>query len=43
MAPDYRCGLDVFIAPLGGVIGKSIKLLEDFMHWHLPFGSSLLP
>ena len=33
----YRCGLDVFIAPLGGVIGKSMKLLEDFMHWHLPW------
>ena len=22
----------MFIAPLGGVIGKSMKLLEDFMH-----------
>ena len=30
----YRCGLDVCIAPLGGV-GKSTKLLEDFMHWNL--------
>ena len=28
----YRCGLDVFIAPLGGVIGKIMKLFEGFMH-----------